>query len=570
MATINSSLAINTVLSGRYAIQRVIGAGGFGITYYATHLHLGTPVAIKEFFLSGKCVRCEDQRTVAYQDLQPQLFEKYRQRFREEAVTLSQLSNPHVVRVQDVFDENGTTYIVMDYIVGQTLQQMVQQRGALSYDEAVNYIGQLCEAVEHIHAHHILHRDIKPDNIIVNPQNQIVLIDFGSARSFVHDHTQQHTAMLTPGYAPCEQYSTTSRKGNYTDLYAVGGTFYFLLTAQRPAPAVDRLEEDTLVPPRNLNPAIPESVNSTILHAMRLKPAERYQSVAEFRRDLFGGDPEISSPNPSTPPTKLVPPTNHVSPEQPSNSWVWILVALLGVVTLVAVIFLLSRPKQDNSYVPYDEPGYEEPVEPVYEVPDPHSMAGYDPDLSERELTGKDLQSKSTDELSIMRNSVYARYGFRFGKENLISYFNSLDWYQPHVDDQEVVFNQMNSYEQHNVKFIRKYEKALKEIASRNLSFYMEGITAGYYSEIRFDGNRREGQFQQHIDDYNVTYRTLRLHSFDGSNLELEAYDTNGQYVSMFRGTVDEYQSSYIGTITNTDGNSISFEVYAPDAGEDY
>ncbi|MBQ2467253.1 MAG: serine/threonine protein kinase, partial [Lachnospiraceae bacterium] len=223
----------NTVLSGRYQIERVIGQGGFGITYYARHLELGTHVAIKEFFLSGMCTR-EQNGMVGIQDISPEKFEQFRKRFREEAHTLCQLSNSHVVAVRDIFDENGTTYIVMDYVAGETLQKKVEREGALQYDVAVNYMAQLCEAVEHIHAHHILHRDIKPENIIITPQNNVVLIDFGSARSFVHDKEQKHTAMLTMGYAPIEQYTATSKKGNYTDLYAVGGTFYFILTGRKP------------------------------------------------------------------------------------------------------------------------------------------------------------------------------------------------------------------------------------------------------------------------------------------------------------------------------------------------
>jgi serine/threonine-protein kinase len=278
----------NTVLSGRYQIERVIGQGGFGITYYARHLELGTHVAIKEFFLSGMCTR-EQNGMVGIQDISPEKFEQFRKRFREEAHTLCQLSNSHVVAVRDIFDENGTTYIVMDYVAGETLQKKVEREGALQYDVAVNYMAQLCEAVEHIHAHHILHRDIKPENIIITPQNNVVLIDFGSARSFVHDKEQKHTAMLTMGYAPIEQYTATSKKGNYTDLYAVGGTFYFILTGRKPIPAADRMLNDELQPPRTFNLAVPESASRTIMKALNLKPEDRYQAVADFKRDLLEG-----------------------------------------------------------------------------------------------------------------------------------------------------------------------------------------------------------------------------------------------------------------------------------------
>lgn len=295
------SLAVGTILSERYAIERVIGEGGFGITYEARHIQMGTHVAIKEFFIAGKCVRTGDGQTVAFQSIKPELFEKYRKRFHDEARTLFKLNNPHVVHVHDIFDANGTTYIVMDFVTGRTLQALVEENGPLPYDMAVNYIAQLSEAVAHIHSNNILHRDIKPDNIIITPQNNVVLIDFGSARSFVHDQEQRHTAMITMGYAPIEQYTSTSKKGNYTDVYAVGGVFYFILTGRKPEAATERVLNDELVPPREINSAISESANYTIMKALKVKPEDRYQNVQDFMSDLLGGvtapldEPEISA-----------------------------------------------------------------------------------------------------------------------------------------------------------------------------------------------------------------------------------------------------------------------------------
>ena len=301
-----TALAVNTILAGRYQVERIIGQGGFGITYAARHVQLGTLYAIKEFFISGKCIRQQDGWTVTFQDFKPELFEKYRQRFREEALTLSKLDNPHVVRVHDIFDENGTTYFVMDFVAGETLQKKVESHGALPYDVAVNYMAQLCEAIEHIHSHNILHRDIKPDNIIITKNNNVMLIDFGSARSFVHDQEQRHTAMLTVGYAPIEQYTATSKKGNYTDLYAVGGTFYFILTGRKPIAAADRMLHDELVEPRAFNPDIPAAASATIMRALNLLPENRYQTVEEFQRDLLGGEAveqerTVRKPKPAVP-----------------------------------------------------------------------------------------------------------------------------------------------------------------------------------------------------------------------------------------------------------------------------
>jgi serine/threonine protein kinase len=275
-----------TLQNGTYVIERTIGAGGFGITYAVKHTRLHVAYAIKEFFINGYCVRDMRDKTVQLQGIDPSMYEKYRQKFMEEAQTLARLDHPNVVRVMDVFTENNTAYMVMPFVEGFTLQQVVERHGTLSYDTAVNYIAQVAEAIGYVHQKNILHRDIKPDNIIITPDNKAVLIDFGSAREFVHDKTQSHTSILTQGYAPLEQYTANSRKGAYSDIYSLGAVFYFALTGQKPMDAATRTME-SLPEPRALLPAIPDAANRTILKAMQLKPEERYQTVQGFMGDLL-------------------------------------------------------------------------------------------------------------------------------------------------------------------------------------------------------------------------------------------------------------------------------------------
>lgn len=283
---------------GKYVIDRVIGAGGFGITYAAHHRIFGTECAIKELFISGHSFRENDFRSVYVQNIGLDRYKKLRKRFYEEAQTLTRLNHPHVVKVIDVFEDNNTEYIAMVYIPGETLQQKIKHSGPIAFQDAVNYIAQLSEAVEYIHSKHILHRDIKPDNIMISPQEQAILIDFGSARSFVHDEVQNHTTILTHGYAPIEQYSSTSKKGNYTDIYALGAVFYYILTGEKPIEAPSRLYEK-MKSPREINPSIPKDVNRTIMKAMAINPEDRYQTVASFKKDLLGdigyggGDPKL-------------------------------------------------------------------------------------------------------------------------------------------------------------------------------------------------------------------------------------------------------------------------------------
>lgn len=277
-----------TLQDGKYIIERVLGAGGFGITYYARHTSLDQHYAIKEFFIDGRCVRNTMHHTVNLQGIGPELFEKYRKKFTEEAQTLAKLDHPNIVRVIDVFEENETSYIVMPFIEGKTLESLVEKNGLLDYGLTVNYIGQIANAVGYIHKRNILHRDIKPDNIMITADNHAILIDFGSAREFIQDKTQHQTSILTKGYAPIEQYSSNSRKGAYTDIYSLGAVLYYVLTGTKPMDATERLY-DTMPEPKQINSQITNTANKTIIKAMQIKPEDRYQSVAEFMMDLVGG-----------------------------------------------------------------------------------------------------------------------------------------------------------------------------------------------------------------------------------------------------------------------------------------
>jgi len=281
-----------TLYNGKYTIEKKIGEGGFGITYKATQSSLGRTVCIKEYFPAGKCVRNTYAKTLHLQGFTLEQFEKYRQAFVKEAKTLANLRHPNIVEVIDIFDENNTSYMVMPFIEGQSLYSITKRRGKLPYPEAVNYIAQITSAVGYIHKKNILHRDIKPDNVIITPDFKAILIDFGSAREFVHDQTQVHTSVVSHGYSPTEQYTANSRKGAYTDIYAIGATFYFTLTGKTPLEAAARLTE-RMPEPKELSPKIPNETNRTILKAMQLKAENRHQNVQDFMDDLRNIKPSV-------------------------------------------------------------------------------------------------------------------------------------------------------------------------------------------------------------------------------------------------------------------------------------
>ncbi|MBQ0142265.1 MAG: SUMF1/EgtB/PvdO family nonheme iron enzyme [Prevotellaceae bacterium] len=331
-----------SLCDGKYTIEKKIGEGGFGITYKAIQSGLNRTVCIKEYFREGKCYRNTHSRTVYAQGTSEEVYEKYRQAFVKEAKVLASLHHPNIVEIIDVFDENNTSYMVMTYIEGKSLQSIVEARGKLPYPETVNYIAQITNAVGYIHEHHILHRDIKPDNIMITADYKAILIDFGSAREFEQDKTQVHTSMLTHGYAPTEQYTANSRKGSYTDIYAIGATMYFVLTGQVPTEAAARLTEP-MAAPKDLTPDIPDEANRTILKAMQLKAENRHQTVQEFMDDLRNIRPSV-----------LVDET--IGSSTSTKKLRKILIVAGGVI-IALLCFLVFRPKKivkaDNSYKDY-------------------------------------------------------------------------------------------------------------------------------------------------------------------------------------------------------------------------
>lgn len=324
-------LQSGTILcGGKYTVEKKIGEGGFSITYKALQSGLNRTVCIKEYFPAGKCARATYARTVYVQGASENIFEKYRQTFVKEAKILATLHHPNIVEVIDVFDENNTSYMVMAFIEGKSLQSIVNSHGRLPYPEAVNYIAQVTNAVGYIHDRHILHRDIKPDNIMITADYKAILIDFGSAREFEQDKTQVHTSILTHGYAPTEQYTANSRKGAYTDIYAIGATMYFVLTGHVPLEVAARLTEP-MAAPKDLASDIPDEANRTILKAMQLKAENRHQTVQEFMDDLRNIRPSV-----------LVDETIG----RTSSKKLWIVLAVAGCIIIALVGFLFLQPKE--------------------------------------------------------------------------------------------------------------------------------------------------------------------------------------------------------------------------------
>lgn len=248
---------------GKYTIEHQLGQGGFGITYLAQDKR-GHQVVIK---------------TLRHIEPNSPDFDKRQQDFVNQALRLKGCQHPHIVEVYELIKEGQQWGIVMEYIAGETLANC----GILSESEALHYIEQIGDALTLVHQKRLLHRDVKPQNIMVRAcQSEAVLIDFGIARAFIPDVTLTHTTHLTPTYAPPEQYNSRGRWSPCIDIYALAATLYKLLTGTPPTSSVSRIIGSPLTPPQELNPSISSSVNSAILQGMDLKPENRPQSVQEW------------------------------------------------------------------------------------------------------------------------------------------------------------------------------------------------------------------------------------------------------------------------------------------------
>lgn len=283
-------LRMGTRLNNRYLIQGVLGEGGFGITYVGMDEVLCQKVAVKEFFPRGAITRNNQQtnEVVSVYGTKAANFHQGEEKFLQEARTIAQFNNvAGVVRVQDFFRENGTAYIVMEYLEGITLKQYLQTYGPISVEEMQNIFAPILEALDKIHQNGVIHRDISPDNIMCLPEGEAKLMDFGAARDYTDYSEEGLSVILKMGFAPIEQYDSHGKQGPWTDIYALGATMYQCLTGRKPDDATKRSLEDTLVSPSMLGVRIAPPVEYAIMRALQIRLADRYRNLGEFCEDLY-------------------------------------------------------------------------------------------------------------------------------------------------------------------------------------------------------------------------------------------------------------------------------------------
>ena len=328
MAEINTltMLQVGTVLHGTYRIESYLSSGGFGNTYKVTNQEFHETFAIKEFFVKGVCQRDGNNTTIIVSNSEnADSFALQKEKFKKEARRLRSLNNPHIVKVYDLFEENGTAYYVMDYVDGENLSTRLKRTNApLEESEVRNYLNQILDGFEAIHNEGMFHLDIKPANIMVDSHNVVKLIDFGASKqqSTVGGATMSTGISYTNGYAPSEQMSQSYDKfGPWTDFYALGATMYKLLTNQDPPSVSDLSEDETedkhLALPM---PNVSEEMKKLVVWMMQVNRLKRPKNVGEIRRILQ--QPSVATSNNEE--TKAFSPyQSYVNPVNDDEETVW-------------------------------------------------------------------------------------------------------------------------------------------------------------------------------------------------------------------------------------------------------
>lgn len=285
-------LSAQTILRGKYLVGRVLGQGGFGVTYLGWDLDLGIKLAIKEYLPREFAGRSTGEATITpYSGEARNYFAKGLEKFLDEAKTLARLEgHPNIVSVRDFFRENGTAYLVMNYLEGMTLKDYLNRRGvALDFASAFQILSPVMEGLKQVHAYGILHRDISPDNIFITDTGIVKILDFGAARQALGEHSKSLSVILKPGYAPEEQYRSKGRQGPWTDVYAVAATMYLMLCGKTPPEPLDRMSGEPIYSPSQFGVSISPAGEAALMKGLAVKAEHRFQTIGEFQQALYSG-----------------------------------------------------------------------------------------------------------------------------------------------------------------------------------------------------------------------------------------------------------------------------------------
>ncbi len=278
-----------TLLRERYSVGKVLGEGGFGITYVGRDTVLDLKVAIKEFYMSGYVNRNTTHSTTVQANTgnYGETFAKNREKFLGEARVLAKFANEEgIVGIRDYFQENNTAYIVMDFLSGETLRQYIEREGKLPAEKVIDILSPVIKSLGNVHSHNVIHRDISPDNIMLTDGGKVKLLDFGAAREVSNTDMKSLSIILKPGYAPEEQYRSKGHQGPWTDIYAMCATVYRCVTGTVPDDSMERMFEDKLAAPISMDCECSPAMSNVIMKGLAVRLADRYQSIEELLADM--------------------------------------------------------------------------------------------------------------------------------------------------------------------------------------------------------------------------------------------------------------------------------------------
>lgn len=345
-------LAPSTILKGQYIIGKVLGFGGFGVTYLAYDLNFQITRAIKEYLPGEISARNSNGLTIySYSGEAAVDYEYGLEQFIEEGRKLAMFSHiESIVSVFDYFEENNTAYLVMEFLEGIDLNKYLKEKGGkLSEKETLRIIDPILTALDKVHSIGIIHRDVSPDNIFVLNSTKVKLIDFGAARQAMGEKSETVHIFLKRGYAPPEQYFTNGKKGPWMDIYAIAATMYKILIGKAPQESIERQSTKSTVVSDKLNTSnISYTVKNTIIKAMSIKYTDRYQNISDFRNDLFYGDTNdktyeqnVHAPTSQQKSEVQKPPYKAEQPKTPEKNSISYKYKIIAVAAVIIVVIIL-------------------------------------------------------------------------------------------------------------------------------------------------------------------------------------------------------------------------------------
>lgn len=349
-------LPLGTILNGKYLIGRVLGEGGFGITYIGWDLNLQIFLAIKEYFPSTFAGRDNHRgnQVIPFTGSKQQYYLKGKESYIQEARILAKFCKADgIVEVRDYFEENQTAYIVMEYLEGKNLTQIlkeIEERHAhMSPEAAFRLMKPVIKTLGLVHEQALIHRDISPDNMIMLSDNKIKLIDFGASRDFSRSD-EGMSVILKAGYAPEEQYRRDGKQGPWTDVYALCGTMYRAITGMKPEESMSRIMGAPLKKPSELGIKIQPNQEETLIRGLALRREDRIQNMEELYRELYENQSGQSATQEKTIPMPLPSPLPSLAPSpnppEPPNSMtsilvIWIIIVVILVGMVIAMLITL-------------------------------------------------------------------------------------------------------------------------------------------------------------------------------------------------------------------------------------